>query len=71
MGVSLAQKGLLILRQQQEMFISLVSHNLFLLSWCNLNSNQIDQGHGVTFEVKDMSNGNPPFWSLTIFLNQR
>ena len=33
------------------MFASLVTHNLSLLTWYNLDFNQIDQGHGVTFEV--------------------
>ena len=31
--------------------ISLITHNLSLLSWCKLDSNQIDQGHGVTFKA--------------------
>ena len=39
------------LRQQQETFLSSVTHNLSLLSWCKLDSNLIDQGHGVTSEV--------------------
>ena len=39
------------LRQQSEAFASLVTHNLSLLTWCNLDFNQIDEGHGVTFEV--------------------
>ena len=39
------------LRQQQEVFASLVTHNLLLLTWCNLDFNQLDQGHRVTFEV--------------------
>ena len=29
----------------------MVTHNLSLLSSCKLDSNQIDQGHGVTFKV--------------------
>ena len=29
----------------------MVTHNLSLLTWYNLDFNQIDQGHGVTFEV--------------------
>ena len=29
----------------------MVTHNLPLLTWHNLGFNQIDQGHGVTFEV--------------------
>ena len=39
------------LRQQRETFLSLVIHNLSLLSWCKVDSNQTDQGHGVRFEV--------------------
>ena len=39
------------LRQQREAFASSVTHNLLLLTWHNLDFNQIDQGHGVTFEV--------------------
>ena len=39
------------LRQQQEAFASLVTHNLLFLPWCNLDFNQIGQGHGVTLEV--------------------
>ena len=39
------------LRQQQEVFASSVTHNLSLLIWCNLDFSQIDQGHGIIFEV--------------------
>ena len=39
------------LRQQREVVASFVTHNLSLLTWYNLDFNQIDQGHGVTFEV--------------------
>ena len=38
-------------KQQQEAFASLVTHNLSFFPWCNLDFNQIDQGHGITFEV--------------------
>ena len=37
--------------RQQETFLSSVTHNLSRLSWCKLDSNLIDQGHGVTSEV--------------------
>ena len=39
------------LRQQWEAFASLVTHNLSLLTWCNLDFNQIDQSQGVRVEV--------------------
>ena len=39
-------------RQQREVFASSVTHNLSLLTWYNLDFSQIDQGHGITCEVK-------------------
>lgn len=39
------------LRQQREVFASSVTHNLSLLIWCNLDFSQIDQGHGIIFEI--------------------
>ena len=32
-------------------FLSLVGHNLSLLSWCKPDLQSIDSGHGVTFEA--------------------
>ena len=39
------------LGQQKETFLSLVNHNLSLLSWCRPDLQSIDSGHGVTFDV--------------------
>ena len=39
------------LGQQKETFLSLVNHNLSLLSWCKPDLQSIDSGHGVTFDV--------------------
>ena len=36
---------------QKETFLSLVSHNLVLLSWCKPDLQSIDSGHGVAFDV--------------------
>ena len=36
---------------QKETFLSLVSHNLSLLSWYKPDLQSIDSGHGVTFDV--------------------
>ena len=40
-----------LLGQEQETFLSLVSHNLSLLSWCKPDLQSIDSGHGVTYYV--------------------
>ena len=56
-------------KQQQEAFASLVTHNLSFFPWCNLDFNQIGQGHGVntsltkvtkayTFYLKNKKNEN-------------
>ena len=37
------------LEQQKETFLSLVNHNLSLLSWCKPDLQSIDSGHGVTY----------------------
>ena len=39
------------LGQQKDTFLSLVNHNLSLLSWCKPDLQSIDSGHGVTFDV--------------------
>ena len=39
------------LGRQKETFLSLVNHNLSLLSWCKPDLQSIDSGHGVTFDV--------------------
>ena len=39
------------LGQQKETFLSLVNHNLSLLSWCKPDLQSIDSGHGVTFDI--------------------
>ena len=39
------------LGQQNETFLSLVNHNLSLLSWCKPDLQSIDSGHGVTYYV--------------------
>ena len=39
------------LGQQKETFLSLVNHNLSLLSWYKPDLQSIDSGHGVTFDV--------------------
>ena len=36
---------------QKDTFLSLVNHNLSLLSWCKPDLQSIDSGHGVTFDV--------------------
>ena len=36
---------------QKETFLSLVNHNLSLLSWCKPDLQSVDSGHGVTFDV--------------------
>ena len=35
----------------QQTFLSLVNHNLSLLSWCKPDLQSVDSGHGVTFDV--------------------
>ena len=35
----------------QQTFLSLVNHNLSLLSWCKPDLQSIDSCHGVTFDV--------------------
>ena len=39
------------LGRQKETFLSLVNHNLSLLSWCKPYLQSIDSCHGVTFDV--------------------
>ena len=39
------------LGRQKETFLSLVNHNLSLLSWCKPNLQSIDLGHGVTYYI--------------------
>ena len=39
------------LGQEKKTFLSLVNHNLSLLSWCKPDLQSIDSGHGVTFDV--------------------
>ena len=39
------------LGQEKKTFLSLVNHNLSLLSWCKPDLQSIDLGHGVTFDV--------------------
>ena len=39
------------LERQKETLLSLVHHNLSLLSWCKPDLQSIDLGHGVTFDV--------------------
>ena len=45
------------LRWQKQAFLSLVSHNLSLLSWCKPDLQSIDSGHGVTFDVNSSFTG--------------
>ena len=40
-----------LLGQEQETFLSLVSHNLSLLSWCKPDLQSIDSARGVTYYV--------------------
>ena len=35
----------------KETFLSLVNHNLSLLSWCKLHLESIDPGQRVTFDI--------------------
>ena len=35
----------------KKTFLSLVNHNLSLLSWCKPDLQSIDLGHGITFDV--------------------
>ena len=44
-------------QQQKKTFLSLVSHNLSLLSWCKPDLQSIDLGHGVTFDVNTSFTG--------------
>ena len=39
------------LQWQKETFLSLVNHNLSLLSWCKPDLQSIDSGHGIAFDV--------------------
>ena len=55
MGVSPMQRGLqlllLVFETAMRGICFLVTHDLSLLTWCNLDFNQIDQSQGVRVEV--------------------
>ena len=41
----------IVLGWQKDTFLSLVNHNISLLSWCKPDLQSIDLGHGVTYYI--------------------